>query len=144
MNHDLYRKILGCLLLGFFHTVNANLSEIYECQVLQVTKIDKQGIQKPENGFASTYLLGARFMVNRQTGVITGRDISTEGYVHKILADGRTLRNPLTILSTYAGRKEDGVNASVFLVIETYKPSELMPFFLKGMNLHLMSGTCRY
>lgn len=121
----------------------AKSNEMSECRVAQVTTVNEEGFQTPQSSyFATTNLTGALFLVNRRTGVITGKDISTEGYDHKVLADGRTLKNPFTVISTAGGSKDDGVNASYFLVINTHVSGARKTFLLKSMNGELLTGTC--
>jgi hypothetical protein len=116
--------------------------EIFECEVIQVSVLDAQGRQSPAEGLRKDLFLNTRFMVDRRTGALTGTTISTYRYKNKVLSDGKTLRNPLTVVSTYAGLEQDGVNASYFLTVNTHVSGNMKTFFLKGMNGELMSGTC--
>lgn len=140
---SLGEALIVLTILSCFTSAHAKSYEMSECRVAQVTTVNEEGLQKPpSNNFARTHLMGALFLVNRRTGVITGKDISTEGYDHKVLADGRTLENPFTVISTAGGSKDDGVNASYFLVINTHVSGARKTFLLKSMNGELLTGTC--
>lgn len=100
-------------ILSCFTSAHARFYEMSECRIAQVTTVSEEGLQTPQSShFATTHLTGTLFVVNRRTVVITGKNISTEGYDHKVLSDGRTLKNPFTVISTAGGSKDDGVNAS--------------------------------
>ena len=144
MNNFLLRKcVVFLVLLVNLSVASATFQDIFECEVIQVSVLDSQGRQSPAEGLRKDLLLNTRFMVDGRTGVLTGTTISTYGYKNKVLSDGTTLRNPLTVVSTYAGLEKDGVNASYFLTVNTHVSGSEKTFFLKGMNGELMSGTCK-
>ena len=134
--------IMPCIILTGFSRVGA-ASDVYECEVLQVSVVDEKGRQVTAPSFEQRYLLGTRFMVDSRTGVLTGKNISTSSYENKVLADGRTHKNPLTVISSYKGKAADGVNATFFLTVNTHVSGSEKTFFLKGMNGELISGTCK-
>lgn len=143
MGYFLREALMVLTILSCFTSAHARSYEMSECRVAQVTTVSEEGLQIPQlSHFATTHLTGALFLVNRRTGVVTGKNISTEGYDHKVLSDGRTLKNPFTVISTAGGSKDDGVNASYFLVINTHVSGARKTFFLKGMNGELLTGTC--
>ena len=135
--------MMAVLALGAAPTTNAAFYDMFECEVKQVSRVNETGTQQTaKDHYAKSYLLGARFFVNRTTGVITGKDISNDEYKNQVLADGRTLQNPLTIISSYVLNREDGANATYFLVVNTHVAGRRKTFFMKGMNGALMSGIC--
>jgi hypothetical protein len=139
----LCKRLVLLALLVNIPFASAAVQDIYECKVSQVSILDTQGRQSPAEGLTKNVLLNTRFMVDRRTGVLTGTTISTYGYENKILADGKTLRNPLTVVSNYTRLEKDGANASYFLTVNTHVSGSAKTFFLKGMNGELMSGTCK-
>ena len=136
--------MMAVLALTASPTIHAAANDMFECEVKQVSRVNETGTQQTaKDHYAKSYLLGAKFFVNRTTGVITGKDISNDKYKNQVLADGRTLQNPLTIISSYASNREDGANATYFLVVNTHVAGRKKTFFMKGMNAELMSGICQ-
>lgn len=130
-------------LLNSFDT-RAHLSrERFECEILQTQEVNEQGYQIPAR-FVHSFDKGVKFTVSRKTGLILGKEVSTEGWENRVIGRGLDGQNSFVSLATannFAKRKGE-TNGTWFIVIDVYKGNREVPFFLRTSMGILVTGVC--
>ena len=114
-----------------------------ECEILQSQEVNKKGYQIPTQ-FIHSYDKGSKFTVSRDTGLILGKDVSTEGWENQVIGKGLDGKNSFFVLATaktFSTRKGE-TNGTWFLEVETYRGDRNVPFFLRTSMGILISGLC--
>jgi hypothetical protein len=130
-------------LLNSFETHAYISRERFECEILQAQEVNEKGYQVPAR-FVHSFDKGSKFTVSRKTGLILGKEVSTEGWENRVIGRGLDGQNSFVALATaknFAKRKDE-TNGTWFIVVETYKGSRDVPFFLRTSIGVLITGLC--
>lgn len=107
----------------------------FKCTVKEVYKLNESGKLMPGSGFV-TPEVGSDFIVNRQSGKITGSKITNtmSGVMPKVY-DVLPKENSYTAITIYQYTID-------YLEINTYKKSVIKPFVYKGAFGEVITGLC--
>ncbi len=109
----------------------------FECTVKEVYKLTDAGLLTPGKGFV-TPDVGSKFVVNRQSGQITGKKITNtmSGYMP-------TVYNHLPSENSYSALTVYKPNYTIDLLqIQEHVKSNIKPFIYKGAFGEVVTGTC--
>lgn len=109
----------------------------FECTVKEVYELSDQGLLYPGKGFV-TPDVGSKFVVNRQSGQITGKKITNtmSGYMPKVYSHLPS-ENSYSALTIYEP------NFTIDLLqIHEHVESKLKPFIYKGAFGEVVTGIC--
>jgi hypothetical protein len=123
---------------------HAHLSnERFECEILQTQEVNERGYQVPAR-FVNSFDKGVKFTVSRKTGLILGKEVSTEGWENRVIGRGLDGQNSFVSLATAKNfaKHKDETNGTWFMVVETYKGNRDVPFFLRTSMGILITGVC--
>jgi hypothetical protein len=125
------------LLLVLFSTVSYSSFAIndFKCEVKEVYKLDDSGKLITKAGFV-TPDVGSTFIVNRQSGQITGEKITnTMSGVMPNVYDVLPSENTYKAITIYPYTID-------YIEIQTYKKSQEKPFVYKGAFGEVITGLC--
>lgn len=134
---------LWIIVFGLLNSLEAHAhlsSKRIECEVRQSQQVNEKGYQIP-NPFIHIFDKGSKFTVSRETGLIFGKDVSTEGWENQVVGKGLDGENPFVVLVTAKTRKGE-TNGTWFLSVDTYRGNRDVPFFLKTRLGLLITGVC--
>ncbi len=137
---------LATILFALLNSFEAHAylsSKRIECQILQSQEVNEKGYQIPAR-FINSYDKNSKFTVSRETGLILGKDVSTEGWENQVIGKGLDGGNPFVVLATakkFATRKGE-TNGTWFLSVDTYRGNRDVPFFLRTSTGTLITGVC--
>lgn len=109
----------------------------FKCTVKEVYKLEKTGLLEPGEGFV-TPDIGSQFVVNRQSGQITGKKITNtmSGVIPTVYSHLPT-ENSYIALTIYKP------NYTVDLLqINEYVETDEKPFLYKGAFGEVVTGVC--
>lgn len=109
----------------------------FECTVKEVYKLSAEGLLSPGKGLL-TPDVGSKFIVNRQSGQITGKKITNtmSGYMPTVLSHLPS-ENSYSALTIYKP------NYTIDLLqIQEHVESKLKPFIYKGAFGEVVTGIC--
>ena len=129
------RKLLFLTLLSI--AFNSYAINDFECTVKGVYKLTESGLLKLGKGFV-TPDIGSKFIVNRQSGQITGKKITNtmSGYMPTVYSH-LPKENSYSALTIYKP------NYTIDLIqIQEHVKSSQKPFLYKGAFGEVVSGLC--
>ncbi len=122
-----------CLIVSFPSFATGN----FKCTIKDAVNLEKDGTLNHKSHLVTGYL-GKEFVVNRQTGVITGANIiNTMSGQMPTVYDYLPEENGYKSLNVYKPN-----NTVDYLQINQYVKSEKKPFFFRGAFGTMVSGTC--
>lgn len=129
------RKIMAAILLivSFPSFASGN----FKCTIKDAVNLEDDGILNHKSHLV-TYYLGKEFVVNRQTGIITGEVINnTMSGQMPTVYDYLPEENGYKSVNIYKPN-----NTVDYLQINQYIQNKEKPFFFKGAFGTMVSGTC--
>jgi hypothetical protein len=126
-----------CLMSGIFASMALSQDRLYQCTVNQILEVDEAGYLKPIRGIGVAHV-GDTFTINRSTGDVWGKSISTK-YADslKLVEKGGGSNN----LKISAVIKHWNPTHFVLEVVD-YVPKQAYPF--SGIfKFNHIAGTCK-
>jgi hypothetical protein len=116
---------------------NSNALNDFKCTIKDSIILDDSGVLDHSSNLATGYI-GKEFVVNRQTGIITGASITnTMSGVLPSVFDYLPQENGYKAVTHYKPN-----NTIDYLQVNQYVARKEKPFFYKGAFGTMVSGTC--